>query len=124
MSSTVRERSVPVPEPELTRDAMIERAIALQPRLLAEQDETERRSVHSEAIHEEFRKAGFYRCLQPRRFGGYEFDLKTYFRIAIELARGDPSVSWCLIVGSMRSEERRVGKECTSVCRSRWSPYH
>ena len=26
--------------------------------------------------------------------------------------------------GGGRSEERRVGKECTSVCRSRWSPYH
>ena len=24
----------------------------------------------------------------------------------------------------VRSEERRVGKECTSWCRSRWSPYH
>ena len=24
----------------------------------------------------------------------------------------------------LRSEERRVGKECTVVCRSRWSPYH
>ena len=23
-----------------------------------------------------------------------------------------------------RSEERRVGKECTEQCRSRWSPYH
>src|SRR3546814_13668341 len=23
-----------------------------------------------------------------------------------------------------RSEERRVGKECVSACRSRWSPYH
>ena len=23
-----------------------------------------------------------------------------------------------------RSEERRVGKECNQVCRSRWSPYH
>ena len=23
-----------------------------------------------------------------------------------------------------RSEERRVGKECCLVCRSRWSPYH
>ena len=23
-----------------------------------------------------------------------------------------------------RSEERRVGKECLAVCRSRWSPYH
>ena len=24
----------------------------------------------------------------------------------------------------LRSEERRVGKECRTVCRSRWSPYH
>src|SRR3546814_15665732 len=27
---------------------------------------------------------------------------------------------WCM----GRSEERRVGKECVSTCRSRWSPYH
>src|SRR3546814_5830665 len=26
--------------------------------------------------------------------------------------------------GSHRAEERRVGKECVSTCRSRWSPYH
>src|SRR3546814_16676980 len=26
--------------------------------------------------------------------------------------------------GFRRSEERRVGKECVSTCRSRWSPYH
>src|SRR3546814_15547497 len=26
--------------------------------------------------------------------------------------------------GTDRSEERRVGKECVSTCRSRWSPYH
>ena len=26
--------------------------------------------------------------------------------------------------GVKRSEERRVGKECVSTCRSRWSPYH
>src|SRR3546814_20163529 len=26
--------------------------------------------------------------------------------------------------GEDRSEERRVGKECVSTCRSRWSPYH
>src|SRR3546814_11871412 len=29
---------------------------------------------------------------------------------------------WVTPVG--RSEERRVGKECVSTCRSRWSPYH
>src|SRR3546814_7103832 len=28
------------------------------------------------------------------------------------------------IVLRRRSEERRVGKECVSTCRSRWSPYH
>src|SRR3546814_17644550 len=30
-----------------------------------------------------------------------------------------PGVWWAL-----RSEERRVGKECVSTCRARWSPYH
>src|SRR3546814_13345791 len=28
------------------------------------------------------------------------------------------------ILTNERSEERRVGKECVSTCRSRWSPYH
>src|SRR3546814_18639594 len=27
-------------------------------------------------------------------------------------------------VSMLRSEERRVGKECVSTCRTRWSPYH
>ena len=27
-------------------------------------------------------------------------------------------------VNQVRSEERRVGKECLRLCRSRWSPYH
>src|SRR3546814_3615679 len=31
--------------------------------------------------------------------------------------------NWTPIAAS-RSEERRVGKECVSTCRSRWSPYH
>src|SRR3546814_4407989 len=29
-----------------------------------------------------------------------------------------------MLDGKVRSEERRVGKECVSTCRSRWSPYH
>src|SRR3546814_16430222 len=35
---------------------------------------------------------------------------------------------WVIVVpaigGLIRSEERRVGKECVSTCRSRWSPYN
>src|SRR3546814_13338186 len=34
--------------------------------------------------------------------------------------RGQPETLWA----GVRSEERRVGKECVSTCRSRWSPYH
>ena len=39
------------------------------------------------------------------------------------LANLSPSRS-AVVPGVARSEERRVGKECTSWCRSRWSPYH
>src|SRR3546814_11149061 len=36
-----------------------------------------------------------------------------------------PMIS-AIVIGTAwnRSEERRVGKECVSTCRSRWSPYH
>ena len=41
------------------------------------------------------------------------------------LARKVPCQA-CHVTGdtSVRSEERRVGKESASMCRSRWSPYH
>src|SRR3546814_11424610 len=39
------------------------------------------------------------------------------YRSALGTERVD-DVQW------MRSEERRVGKECVSTCRSRWLPYH
>src|SRR3546814_6500205 len=43
-----------------------------------------------------------------------------------EIVLGDrPSLrAMDLIPVPLRSEERRVGKECVSTCRSRWSPYH
>src|SRR3546814_4004329 len=43
-------------------------------------------------------------------------------------ARISSAATWCGSCGKTtrrgRSEERRVGKECVSTCRSRWSPYH
>src|SRR3546814_20421288 len=35
-----------------------------------------------------------------------------------------PDGAIILLLLGMRSEERRVGKECVSTCRSRWSAYH
>src|SRR3546814_13515652 len=34
------------------------------------------------------------------------------------------STTWKFKQGDRRSEDRRVGKESVSTCRSRWSPYH
>src|SRR3546814_8738878 len=34
------------------------------------------------------------------------------------------TVGATISAAALRSEERRVGKECVSTCRSRWSPYH
>ena len=46
---------------------------------------------------------------------------KTHEAIALDEAWWKKGGAPTLIV---RSEERRVGKECYALCRSRWSPYH
>src|SRR3546814_2947360 len=42
-------------------------------------------------------------------------------RLLANAANPSGRLKYCV---SGRSEERRVGKECVSTCRSRWSPYH
>ena len=45
----------------------------------------------------------------------------------VEITVHDPEVKAASLLERLRagrSEERRVGKECNQVCRSRWSPYH
>src|SRR3546814_15771716 len=50
---------------------------------------------------------------------------RTSRRCARESGRGPRRVCRpCCPPCKNRSEERRVGKECVSTCRSRWSPYH
>src|SRR3546814_20420743 len=43
---------------------------------------------------------------------------------AVLCAAQRPKVGRIVDGTGLRSEERRVGKECVSTCRSRWSPYH
>jgi 1-phosphofructokinase len=51
---------------------------------------------------------------------------ELFSRLEAQVEPGD----WVMVGGSIppsvptRSEERRVGKECRRLCRSRWSPYH
>ena len=94
MVNSVAERDAP------TTEEMIGRARAMRPRLLDRQAETEQLSSYPPATHEEFLEAGFYRMLVPRRFGGYEVGLPTFWRVVMEVARGCPSSAWCLCLAS------------------------
>lgn len=91
---------VEVPEPMLTPRELIQRAEAMRDRLRAEAAATEKRGCYSPELDEAFRKAGFYRMIQPRMFGGHEFDFATFYKVIIEIARGDPSTAWCLSLAS------------------------
>ena len=44
---------------------MVARAVALRPGLIADQEETERRTYYSQEMHEEFLDAGFYHLYVP-----------------------------------------------------------
>jgi 3-hydroxy-9,10-secoandrosta-1,3,5(10)-triene-9,17-dione monooxygenase len=92
--------AIQVPEPDLTPQEIIARAEAMRPALLERQAETEALTWYPQATHQAFLEAGFYRILQPRRFGGYEFDLPTFFKVVIELSRGCPSSGWCYALAS------------------------
>jgi 3-hydroxy-9,10-secoandrosta-1,3,5(10)-triene-9,17-dione monooxygenase len=92
--------TIPVPEPDLQPDEIVARAEALVPMLRAQQADAEARGYYGPAVHEEFLRAGFYRMTQPRMFGGYEFDLRTYLQAMITIASGDPGTGWCLQLGS------------------------
>jgi 3-hydroxy-9,10-secoandrosta-1,3,5(10)-triene-9,17-dione monooxygenase len=87
---------LPVPEPDLTPEELIARARALKPLLRRQQAENDERGAYSPELHEAFIKAGLYRTVQPRMFGGYEFDIPTFYKAMLEIAHGHPSAGWCL----------------------------
>jgi 3-hydroxy-9,10-secoandrosta-1,3,5(10)-triene-9,17-dione monooxygenase len=91
---------ITAPEPDLTPQELIARAAALRPMLVERQAEVEERTYYAEDVHRELQAAGIYRTFVPRRYGGYAFDVPTFARIGIELARGCPSTAWCAALAS------------------------
>lgn len=107
MSSQTIERktemcSYPLPQPEpglMPRD-IVARAQIMIPQLRALQDEADQRGHFSEQTLRMFMDAGFYRILQPVMFGGYDFDIGTYFEVVTRIARGHPATAWCFCLSS------------------------
>ncbi|MBV9853890.1 MAG: acyl-CoA dehydrogenase [Streptosporangiaceae bacterium] len=96
----VRAGEIAVPEPGLTEEEIVGRARGLIPAIREQQDEAERLGHHTAELDKKFVAAGFYRMLQPRRFGGYEFGLPTFWRVMLAVSEGDPGTGWGLTLGA------------------------
>jgi 3-hydroxy-9,10-secoandrosta-1,3,5(10)-triene-9,17-dione monooxygenase len=80
------------------------------------QNSVEENGFVSADTNARFIAAGFYRILQPRIFGGYEFDLPTFLRVMIEISRGCSDSGWVLALTAghaflMSSFDERAQRE-------------
>jgi 3-hydroxy-9,10-secoandrosta-1,3,5(10)-triene-9,17-dione monooxygenase len=87
------------PEAEtITRETLIDRARAMVPALRERAARTEEaRRLLPETV-QEFTDAGFFRIVQPKRYGGFEMGIDVLEEVVIEVGRGCGSSAWCLAI--------------------------
>ncbi len=85
---------------DVPAETLLDRAQKLLPVLSERAPRTaELRRIPEETIAD-FQEAGFFRMLQPARWGGYEVDPKLFFEVQIAVATACPSSAWVLgVVG-------------------------
>jgi 3-hydroxy-9,10-secoandrosta-1,3,5(10)-triene-9,17-dione monooxygenase len=73
---------------------IIARARALIPTLAERSREARRRRRIPDETIADMQRAGFFRVLQPKRWGGYEMDLHAFHDVELALGEGDMSTAW------------------------------
>ncbi len=82
----------------ITRDTLIKRARALVPALRERAQRTEEACRLLPETVQEFTDAGFFRIVQPRRYGGFELGIDVLEEVVVEVGRGCGSSAWCLAI--------------------------
>src|SRR3979490_3075398 len=77
-----------------TSAELIARARALIPVLSERAAKAEAERALPDETIADMQAAGFFRVLQPRRWGGYEMDLHTFYEVQLAFAEGDMSTAW------------------------------
>lgn len=122
-----RSRSIP------TEAEIVARAEAMVPWLRDQADAVEKARMVPEATIQAFQDAGFFRILQPRRWGGYEMSPNVLNRVLMELARGCPSSAWNVMVLGVhpfevglldpRCGDELWGEDSTRLVSSSYAPF-
>ncbi|MBA4867048.1 acyl-CoA dehydrogenase family protein [Streptomyces sp. PSKA54] len=79
---------------EAIRAELVARAVALQPLLREQAARGELDRVLPVEVVDALAEAGVFRLLTPRRYGGYETDLRTLTEVSEALGEGDGSAAW------------------------------
>jgi 3-hydroxy-9,10-secoandrosta-1,3,5(10)-triene-9,17-dione monooxygenase len=112
--------------------ALVASARELAPRLAARHAQADAlRKLPDETIAD-LKRAGFFRILQPKRWGGYELDAQTFFDVQVELARACGSTAWVFgIVGvhawqlalfDERAQREVWGEDSSTLISSSYAP--
>lgn len=81
-----------------TEAEIIQRARDLIPLLRERADACEKNRMVSKETIQAFQEAGFFKILQPKRWGGYQMHPNVLNQVLMELARGCPSSAWNVMV--------------------------
>lgn len=79
-----------------TTEELVARAEAMIPALRERADQCERENKVPDATVADFQEAGFFKILQPKRYGGYEMDPETFYSVQMKVAEGCMSSAWIL----------------------------
>jgi 3-hydroxy-9,10-secoandrosta-1,3,5(10)-triene-9,17-dione monooxygenase len=90
MEPATRHIATVAPEPT----EIVARARAMIPALAQRSLEGRRQGRIPDETIADMQRAGFFRVLQPKRWGGYEMELNTFYEIQLALAEGDMSTAW------------------------------
>lgn len=121
--------TTPIP----TEAEVVARAHAMIPWLREKADAVEKaRQVPVETI-QAFKEAGFFKILQPKRWGGYEMNPNVLNKVLMELARGCPSSAWNVMVLGVhpfeigllpqRCGDELWGEDNTALVSSSYAPF-
>ncbi len=111
---------------------LVARAAAMIPALRERADQCEAENKVPDATIADFQAAGFFKILQPRRYGGYEMDPEVFYEVQMKVAEGCMSSAWVLGVVAVhnwqlalfdpQAQEDVWGEDQTTLISSSYMP--